>query len=398
MAETKQEKEVVKQEGDFKLKKKKKPSMKKLNTKDNVTKVDLNKKEEVKDAVQESSATKVDVHDTPTDGEKMGETHAESNTPTPSEEKEVVENKVEETPVIQEITDTVESTPEPITSTPEPQPSINLPENVEKLVDFMNDTGGTVEDYVRLNADYSNVNEDILLKEYYKQAKPHLDSEEINFLMDDKFSYDEDLDEERDIRKKKLAKKEEIAKAKNFLEETKMKYYDEIKLRPGATQEQQKAMDFFNRYNDEQAKTTKQHEDFKNITNQYFSGDFKGFDFNLGERKFRYGISNPSEVAKSQSNLSTFIKKFLNEDGSVKDHEGYHKAIFAARNADQIAKHFYDQGIADGTKNVVASSKNINSDPREATPGDVFVQGLKVKAINGVDSSRLKVKTRKHKN
>tara|TARA_Y100001963_G_scaffold153719_1_gene241073 strand:- start:18 stop:1199 length:1182 start_codon:yes stop_codon:yes gene_type:complete len=387
--------EEVKQEGDFKLKKKKKPSMKKLNTKDNVTKVDLNKKEEVKDAVQEPSTTKVDVHDTPGDGEKMGETHIENKTPEKSEEKEIVENKVEDTPVIQEITDTEESTPTPTPPTSTTETTIELPENVEKLVDFMRDTGGTVEDYVRLNADYSNVNENVLLQEYYKQAKPHLDADEINFLMDDKFSYDEDLDEERDIRKKKLAKKEEIAKARNFLEETKSKYYDEIKLRPGVTQEQRKAMDFFNRYNKEQEKTAKQHEEFKNTTNQYFTNDFKGFDFKLGEKKFRYGVSNPSEVAQSQSNLSTFVKKFLNEDGSVKDYEGYHKAIFAARNADQIAKHFYDQGVADGTKKMVADSKNINNDSRVATPDDIFINGLKVKAINGVDSSKLKIKKRK---
>ena len=387
--------EEVKQEGDFKLKKKKKPSMKKLNTKDNVTKVDLNKKEEVKDAVQEPSTTKMDVHDTPGDGEKMGETHVENKTPEKSEEKEIVEKKVEETPVIQEITNTEESTSIPTPPTPTPEPTVELPENVEKLVDFMRDTGGTVEDYVRLNADYSNVNENVLLQEYYKQAKPHLDADEINFLMDDKFSYDEDLDEERDIRKKKLAKKEEIAKARNFLEETKNKYYDEIKLRPGITQEQRKATDFFNRYNKEQEKTAKQHEEFKNTTNQYFTNDFKGFDFKLGEKKFRYGVSNPSEVAQSQSNLSTFVKKFLNEDGSVKDYEGYHKAIFAARNADQIAKHFYDQGVADGTKKMVADSKNINNDSRVATPDDIFINGLKVKAINGVDSSKLKIKKRK---
>ena len=154
-------------------------------------------------------------------------------------------------------------------------------------------------------------------------------------------------------------------------------------------------MDFFNRYNKEQEKTAKQHEEFKSTTNQYFTNDFKGFDFKLGEKKFRYGVSNPSEVAQSQSNLSTFVKKFLNEDGSVKDYEGYHKAIFAARNADQIAKHFYDQGVADGTKKLVAESKNINNDARAATPDDIFINGLKVKAINGVDSSKLKIKKRK---
>ena len=393
---TEEVKENVKQEGEFKMKKKKKPSMKKLNKKENITKVDLTKKQE--DADTESSAVVVPTEEPSENIQKMEERVSEPEV----EQVKATDTKEEEVkPVLEEITDTTEesipTTPTP-TSIPEPvTPPIDLPENVDMLVNFMQDTGGTIEDYVRLNADYSGVNEDVLLTEYYKQAKPHLDAEEINFLMEDRFHYDEDYDEEKAIRKKKLAKKEEIAKAKNFLEETKNKYYDEIKLRPGITQEQQKATEFFNRYNEEQAKTAKQHDDFKNVTSNYFSKDFKGFDFNLGEKKFRYGVNNPIEVAKAQSNLSTFVKKFLNEDGSVKDYEGYHKAIFAARNADQIAKHFYDQGIADGTKNVVASSKNINSDTRESTPGDIFIQGLKVRAIGGVDSSKLKIKTKKHK-
>ena len=391
---TEEVKENVKQEGDFKIKKKK-PSMKKLNKKEGVIKVDLTTKEEKNDADTKPSAVVVPTEEPSGDIPKMEERVSEPEVKQ-VETANTKEEKVEVKPVLEEITDITDEPTSIPTPTPEPiAPLIDLPENVDMLVNFMNDTGGTIEDYVRLNADYSNINEDVLLKEYYKQAKPHLDTEEINFLMEDKFHYDEDYDEEKAVRKKKLAKKEEIAKAKNFLEETKKKYYDEIKLRPGVTQEQQRATEFFNRYNEEQAKTAKQHDDFKNVTNSYFTKDFKGFDFNLGEKKFRYGVNNPVEVAKTQSNLSTFVKKFLNEDGSVKDYEGYHKAIFAARNADQIAKHFYDQGIADGTKNVVASSKNISNDTREATPGDIFIHGLKVKAIDGVDSSKLKIKKRK---
>ena len=332
----------------------------------------------------------------------------------PSEDIQKVEEKVSEpeveqvettnteevTPIIQEITDDTEETietPVESTPTPEPVPQVELPENVEKLVDFMKETGGTVEDYVRLNADYTNVDGNILLKEYYKQTKPHLDIDEINFLMEDKFHYDEDMDEERDIRKKKLAMKEEIAEARNFLEGLKGKYYDEIKLRPGVTQEQQKATDFFNRYNEEQTVRSEQHNDFVSETNNYFTKDFKGFEFNLGEKKFRYGVNNPTEVAKNQSDISVFLKKFLKEDGSVKDHKGYHKAMYAARNADTIAQHFYEQGKADATKNIVAKSKNINSEVRNNAPEDIYINGLRVKAMSGVDSSKLKIKTRKHK-
>jgi uncharacterized protein (DUF2164 family) len=212
--------------------------------------------------------------------------------------------------------------------------------------------------------------------------------------MEDNFSFDEEMDEEREVKKKKLAFKEEIAKAKNFLEETKSKYYDEIKLRPGVTQEQKKAMDFFNRYNKEQQIAEKHHESFKNKTNDYFTDNFEGFDFDLGEKKFRYKISNANDVAEKQSNLNTFVKKFLNKEGEVVDTVGYHKAIYAAENADTIANHFYEQGKADAVKNMMAKSKNITNEPRPQANGDVFINGLKVRAITGADSSKLKIKTK----
>ncbi len=374
------------------LKVKKKPK-KLTNKQKKVTKVDLSKKEEKEDAVQEPSAEKVDVQELPKDGEKVGETHIK-------EEKVAEEGKKEEIDVIQEITgeevsETTET--ENIKEEIKDDPKLNLPENVEKLVNFMNETGGTVEDYVRLNADYSNVSNEALLKEYYKNTKPHLDDEEIGFIMEDNFLYDEDYDDEKTIRKKKLAYKEEIARAKSFLEDLKSKYYDEIKLRPGVTQEQQKAMDFFNRYNERQEKAKQQHSDFKAKTKNFFSNEFKGFDFNLGEKKFRYSVQNPNEVANVQSDIDNFVKKFLNEDGSVADHQGYHKALYTARNADTIAKHFYEQGIADATKDIAARSKNISNEPRATSNGDVYINGLKVKAISGVDSSQLKLRVKKSK-
>jgi len=376
MSETKTEEKV---EG-LKIKK---PSFKRPN--DQVFKLDLTKKEE--DAVQESSTTKVDVRELSKDGGEVGEAH--------TEKQEVTEEKKEE-PVatITEITEEPKAKEEEKTIEPEPQPQLELPENVEKLVNFMKETGGDINDYVRLNADYTNIDDTALLKEYYKQTKPHLDPDEIEFIMEDKFDYDEDIDEDRDIRKKKLAKKEEIARAKNFLEETKSKYYDEIKLRPGVTQEQQKAMEFFNRYNKEQQNVKKQHEEFKNTTKNYFTKDFKGFEFNLGEKRFSYNVQNPETVADNQSNLTNFVKTFLDDKGNVKDYEGYHKAIYAARNADTIANHFYEQGKADAIKDVTAKSKNINEEVRNTTPGDIFINGLKVRAINGVDTSKLKIKSK----
>ena len=270
-----------------------------------------------------------------------------------------------------------------------------LPENVEKLVNFMEDTGGTVEDYVRLNADYSTVDETQLLREYYKKTKPYLDAQDMDIILED-YEYDEDLDEERDIRKKKIAFKEEVNKARNFLEETKSKYYDEIKLRPGVTQDQQKATDFFSRYNEEQKVNTAKQENFKDATSKLFNDDFKGFDFNVGEKKFRYGVKNPSAVAEQQSDITNFIGKFLNKEGEIADAKGYHKALYAARNADTIAQHFYEQGKADQVKDVIAKSKNITTDSRKTSTGSEFVNGWKVKAINGnSSSSKLSIKKNK---
>ena len=260
----------------------------------------------------------------------------------------------------------------------------------------MEDTGGTVEDYVRINADYSNVDNNKLLEEYYRQTRPHLDYEEVKFLMEDNFNYDEEVDEERDIRKKKLAYKEEIAKAKHFLEETKKKYYDEIKLRPGVTQEQQKAMEFFNRYNKEQEKAQQLHDTFKRKTKELFNQDFKGFDITVGDKRYKYNVQNRDKIAENQSNINNLVGKFLDADGNVVDSAGYHKAIYAAENVDKIASHFYEQGKADAVKEVVNKSKNLSDvKAREGNKGNVFLGGMKVKSISGADSTKLRIKTRK---
>jgi len=270
-----------------------------------------------------------------------------------------------------------------------------LPENIEKLVSFMETTGGTVEDYVRLNADYSTIDNESLLREYYKNTRPHLEYDEVNFLLEDNFKYDEDVADEREIKKKKLAYKEEVGKAKNFLNDLKDKYYDEIKLKSNVTEDQKKAMDFFDRYKEDQSMISTQREEFKRVTEKTFNDDFEGFDFNLGEKKFRYGVKNPNEIVENQLDITKFVKTFLNEDGVLDDPKGYHKAMYAARNADTIAQHFYEQGKADAVKDVVAKSKNITTEARQEGTGNVFVNGLKVKAVSGVDSSKLKIKTRK---
>jgi hypothetical protein len=374
---------------------------KNLSRNDEPIKVDLSQpKIEEQDAIQTQETNDSDVvvekQENSVDSKEVAEEVRSTEEVKPVIE-EIIEEKPEEEEVINIGEEMVQTSEKPTAKVSDelPKQDINLPENIEKVIDFMKETGGTLEDYVRLNADYSNVDNDTLLREYYKQTKSHLDSEEISFLMEDNFKYDEELDEARDIRKKKLAYKEEVAKARKHLDGLKSQYYDEIKLRPGVTQEQKKAMDFFNRYNEEQDVAQQQHETFKSNTKDYFTNEFKGFDFKLGEKKFRYGVKNPSEVADNQSNISNIIKKFLNDKGDVTDVQGYHKAMYAAENADTIAQHFYEQGKADAIRDVAAKSKNISNEARAAAPSDVYIGGLKVKSISGLDSSKLKIKTRK---
>tara|TARA_B100000427_G_scaffold139234_1_gene115807 strand:+ start:872 stop:2068 length:1197 start_codon:yes stop_codon:yes gene_type:complete len=396
--------EEVKQEGSFKIKKK---IPKKLVGKSEVTKVDLTKKEE-NNAIQEQSTDEVSVRDEPKISEGVREQDNKETVEEPAGENNNDDGKTEvETPIqLIEEKDQEEkdaTTEEKTEPKQEPKEVIQteakeeLPENINKLIEFMKETGGDIQDYARLNADYSNVDDYTLIREYYKQTKPHLDTEDVNIILED-FDYDKEVDDPKDIRKKQIAYKEEVAKAKNFLEQTKKKYYEEIKLKPSVNSEQQKALDFFNRYKQEEQSKEAIRQGFVDRTNNYFSNDFKGFDFKLGNKKFRYGIKDPNSVANSQNDLSQFVGTFLDKDGQMSDPAGYHKAIYAARNADTIANHFYEQGRTDAIKEQVAKSKNISTEPRPTASGEVFVNGLKVKAISGLDSSKLKIKTRKIKN
>jgi len=321
----------------------------------------------------------------------------ETQEPVTEQKEEIVEE------ILQEVTDepkqpvaevTQEVTKEEIT----PQPEVKLPENIESLVKFMEETGGTIEEYVRLNADYSNVDNNTLLKEYYKSTKSHLDNSEIDFLIEDSFSFDEDLDEQRDIRKKKLALKEEVAKAKKFLNGMKDEYYKEVKLGSKLSKDQQDAINFYNEYNQKQSAASevqqKQYKQFEQSTNNVFNENFKGFDFKVGDKKYRYNVKDAAATKDYQSDISNFVREFLDENDMMKDAAGYHKALYAGRNIDKIVSHFYEQGKADAIKDTAIKSKNIDMGPRTVKPV-VDAGGIKVKVLGGEDSSRLKFKIRK---
>ena len=331
----------------------------------------------------------------------------EATEPAPEQEEVQAESETQEAPVLEEITDEepnealkelvdeVEEAVEEAAATGQP-----LPENIQKLVDFMNDTGGTLEDYVNLNRDYSGLDNLTLLREYYKQTKPHLNAEEIDFMMEDQFSFDEEMDEDRDIKRKKLALKEQVAQAKNHLESVKSNYYDEIKNGSKLTKEQQKAIDFFNRYNKESEESKKVAEKrlstFKQKTDNLFNDKFKGFEYNVGDKKYRFNVKNKESVKETQSDINNFIKKFLNEDNTISDAKGYHKSLYTAMNPDAIAQHFYEQGKADALKDSVAKSKNVSMNPRQEHGGEIEAGGVKVRVV-GENSSDFKFKINKRK-
>ena len=390
---TKEKETNVPEEGTFKVKKKARNLGKKSPT---VTKVDLTpKKEETKtepNAVQKSEPKK-DVQpaveqsqekrpETKVELQEVGSPHSEKPD-TPKEDKE-------EVTVIKEVK---KPKAEEIKTPQAKEPVINMPENIQKLVSFMNETGGNMKDYVTLNTNYEDFDDNLVVREYYKRTRPHLNDEEVNFIMEDKFSYDEEVDEDRFVKKQKLAFKEEIAKARGFLDDMKSKYYEEIKLRPSVTNEQKKATEFFNRYNKEQSEIAERRDTFVQSTENFFQNEFEGFNFEVGEKKFKYKVSNPFEIAKKQTDISQFVSSFMDDKGNITDYSGYHKAMYAARNADTIAQHFYDQGIADATKDIMKKSKNIDTTPRSGDQGEVLPNGWRVRAISdGVDSTKLKIK------
>ena len=354
---------------------------------------ELNKPEE--DAVQEQSTDDSDaVVGEPEDTSDSQEVVEEVRE---TEEEKVVLQEITEEEVAEQAEDLQEQVEEAVQEsqdTAEP-----LPENIQKVVDFMNETGGSLQDYVRLNTDYSELNDTQLIKEYYETTKPHLDAEDIALLMED-FSYDEELDEPKDIRKAKIAFKEEAAKAKKHLESLKSQYYEEIKSGSKLNPEQQKAVEFFNRYKKENEEAQKVAENqksiFKSKTNKLFSTNFKGFDFNVGDKKYRFNVNNVDEVRTTQSDINNFIKKFLNENNEMSDAAGYHRSLFTAMNADAVINHFYEQGKADAMKESVQKAKNIDMDPRGTHENVKTSNGWTVRAVPGDSAtSILKIKSKR---
>ena len=366
-------------------------------------------------AVQEQSTDEVPVRDESEVSEGVPEQNVEEPAAEPAREEEEVPAEVEQPvqeeqvgqPVLREITDEEveeaaveleEEVEEAIAEAAEA--GMELPENIQKVVDFMSETGGSLEDYVKLNTDYASLNEDQLLREYYETKYSAYDREDIDFLLADKFSYDEELDDEREVRLKKLERKQALSEAKNHLDGLKSKYYDEVKMGSRLNPDQQKAVEFFNRYNKESEEAAKvaerQTSRFKQESAKVFNEKFEGFDYSVGDKKYRFKVNNTGEVKETQGDINNFIKKFLNEKGEMKDAKGYHKSLFTAMNADQVAQHFYEQGKADAVKDSMSRTKNVNMNPRGVHEEVTASNGWKIRAVDsGESSSKLKVKFKK---
>tara|TARA_R100000234_G_C4984853_1_gene172720 strand:+ start:34 stop:1224 length:1191 start_codon:yes stop_codon:yes gene_type:complete len=379
----KKEKPVVDNDtGKIKVKAKKEQQPTGNETKGNVTKVKAKMKKSPED-LSEATITKIDL-DKPVEETKVEE---QSNVVEEVVEKPIeIEKETIEKPAIEEVTkeevveEVVETVNEAVKESQETGKP--LPEGVANLLAFMEDTGGDINDYVTLNQDYSELDNHTLLKEYYKNTKPHLSDEEIDFVMEDSFAYDEEENTEKEIKRKKLAMKEQVASARQHLESVKSKYYQDIKSGAKLTKEQQDAMEFFNRYNEESKINQEQTNIFENKTKQVFNDQFKGFEYNVGDKKFRFNVKDIQGVKETQSDINNFIKKFLNKDNTMNDAAGYHKGLFTAMNPDQIANHFYEQGKADALKESIAKSKNVNMDPRQSHVENVNTSGFTVRALN----------------
>ena len=367
---------------------------------DGVVKVDLDKfKEKEEDAIQERETKEIPVGERTGDSQEVdGEVRVESDKEDTSKEEKVEEsdspleliNEKEEEEVKEIITP---STSENVEQKQEKLEQV-LPENVDKLVKFMEETGGTVEDYVNLNRDVSKMDNVDLLREYYRTTKPHLDANDVDFLFNKNFGYDGETDDPSEVKAKQLAFKEELYNAQNHFKTSREKYYADLKLRKqeSVDPEYAKAMEYYQ-------SSLKKNEDHNNLqqtflkkTDDVFSDKFKGFDFKVGENKYRFKVDDAKKVKEYQSDMSNFVGEFLDKDGAIGDAQGYHRAMFAAKNADKIANHFYEQGRADAIRSAAKDSKNINMSPRQDNMTNKSNDQPKVRAVQDNNPNKLRVK------
>jgi hypothetical protein len=274
-----------------------------------------------------------------------------------------------------------------------------LPEDVSAFLKYKKETGRGINDFMKLQADYDAMSPDQVLREYYAATESDLDSEDIDYLMNEKFSYDEDLDDEAVAKQKNIAKKRELAKAKKYFNDLKETY--KVPVESAAAPVSQDELETYNAYKEYisqsqsvQEENQKRYEYFQKKTGELFSDEFKGFEFNVGDQKMVFSPGDAKEVSKVQSDINNFISKYLDDNGMIADHVGYHKALSAALNPDKLAAYFYEKGKSDAVGDVTKKSKNIDMDVR-STPQQMSAnQGFKIRAVESGSGSGLKIRKR----
>ena len=307
-----------------------------------------------------------------------------------------VEPTQEETPVLEVVeeqpTEITEEKEIPVQETvQEETPKVELPENVDKLVKFMEETGGTLEDYVNLNKDLSKMDPVSTIREYYKQKYPHYDDARIDRKMNKSFLFDQEADDPDAIQEKQDAFQDELHTAQNYLQKKKDEYYSDLKLGSKLTPEAQEAIRFTNEQKQALEQQSAMKEKFLQETNKVFTNDFKGFDFKVGEKTYRYNVNDSTKVKEFQSDLNNFVGQFLDDNGNIANAKGYHKAMFAANNVDKIAQHFYEQGRAEAIKNAAKEANNINMDPRQDASSVTTPSGNNVRVVAGQSMDKLRI-------
>ena len=267
-----------------------------------------------------------------------------------------------------------------------------LPEDVSAYLKYKKETGRGIEDFYRLQKDYTDMDENSVLANYYASTEEGLDEIDIQDIIEDKFDFDEEIDDPKDIKKIKLAKKRELAKAKKFLNEQKDKYKVPLESSgDGLSADQQENLNAYKSYIDESKSIKEQNEKkynyFLNKTNEVFNNDFKGFDFKVGENNLTFKPGTADELKNVQKDVTNFINKYMDDKGLIADAKGYHKALSVAMNPDKFAQFFYDQGVSNAVDNVSRKSKNINMDMRQA-PQSVSKDGIKIRPVGNTDSGR----------
>lgn len=279
--------------------------------------------------------------------------------------------------------------------------SEELPEDVKAYFEYKKETGRSIGDFVKLQQDYDSMNPDSLIASYYSATEEGLDSEDIQYLMDDKFGFDEDLDDEKEKKKKQLAKKRELSKAKKYFKEQKEKYKLPLESREVVSESNKKEVEAYRKYIEENAvyekEAAKKLQWFKEETNKVFNKDFKGFEFVINDKKISYLPGSVDDVKSSQSSIDNFIQRYVDDRGLVKDTAQYHRALSMAMNPDKYAKFFYEQGKADAVDNISKKTKNINMDVR-STPQVTSKSGFKVRSLNQDSGRGLKIRSIKKSN